>query len=50
MNNVKTLSIRIPKEIWIFLKSQSTRKEKTMNALIVACLKKYKKKLEKVLT
>lgn len=48
IQNIKTFNIRIPREIWLFLKKQSIETESSMNMLIVECLKKQmKKKAEK---
>lgn len=44
---IKTFSLRLPKEIWTFLKKQTIEQEKSMNHIILDCLEKYKKKLEK---
>lgn len=43
----KAFSVRLPKEIWMFLKRQSIDKEIPMAQLISSCLEKYKKKCEK---
>jgi ATP-dependent protease Clp ATPase subunit len=50
MSNIKAFNIRLPKEIWAFLKKQSIDQEKAMNVIVVDCLEKYKKKFEKKLT
>ena len=50
MSTVKAFSVRIPKELWLFLKNRSAEKEKPMNDIIQLCLEKYKKTCEKHLT
>lgn len=50
MDNIKAFNIRIPKDIWVFLKKKSIDQEKAMNAIVIDCLEKYKKKCEKKLT
>ena len=46
---IKTFNIRLPKEIWVFLKKLSIKQELTMNViilnLIIALEKKHKKRL-----
>jgi hypothetical protein len=46
----KALNLRMKKEVWVFLKKLSLKKEKTMNAIIVDTLEKMKNKHEKRLT
>lgn len=50
MDNIKAFNVRMPKEMWVFLKKQSLYKEKPMNVIINYCLEKYKKTCEKTLT
>jgi len=46
----KAFNIRIPREIWAFIKKSSVDKNVSMQQIIVKCLRKYKIKEEKVLT
>lgn len=48
--NFKTFNIRLPKEIWVFLKESSLKNEISMNEIINLLILKYKKSLEKCLT
>lgn len=47
MEEIKAFNIRVPKELWVFLKKQSIEQEKTMNAIIQTVLEKYKKGFDK---
>lgn len=47
MKNEKPFQIRVPKDIWVFLKKNSVDLEKSMNSIIIERLKKYKKSYEK---
>jgi len=42
----KMFSLRIPKELWFFIKSQSLVQDKPMNKIIMDELEKMKKKIE----
>jgi predicted HicB family RNase H-like nuclease len=44
---IKTFNIRIPKSMWQFLRRQSIDQEKSMNVIVLSCLEKYKKLIEK---
>lgn len=46
-NEIKALNIRIPKELWVFLKVESTKKETSMNSIIELCVKRHKERLDK---
>jgi|HubBroStandDraft_3_1064219.scaffolds.fasta_scaffold378296_1 predicted HicB family RNase H-like nuclease len=50
MSGLKNFSIRLPKEIWTFLRNESTEQEISMNNIIVNCIEKLKKKRERELT
>lgn len=50
MASIKTFNIRIPKELWAFIKKKSIEKEKTMNSMIIELIENFKKKCEKNLT
>ena len=44
MEPIKTLSIRMPKSLWSFLKRQCIKKEEKLNRLIVETLEKLREK------
>lgn len=50
MSGVKSFNVKIPTELWAFLKKDSVECEKPMNGIITDLLKKYKEKREKKLT
>jgi len=50
MQEKKNFMVRIPKEIWAFLKNQSAKNEVPMSQIVNACLEKYKNNYEKKLT
>lgn len=50
MSGVKSFNVKIPTELWAFLKKESVNLEKPMNGILIDLLKKYKKKKEKELT
>lgn len=50
MTEKKSFQIRLPKDLWTFLKKQSMEQEKAMNVLIIESLQKMKKSLENKLT
>lgn len=43
----KAFSVRMPKEIWAFLKMDAANKETTMNNIIIGCVKKYMEKVDR---
>jgi predicted HicB family RNase H-like nuclease len=47
---IKTFNIRIPKDTWLFLKKAAIAQETSMNEIIIRCVEKYRKKIEKGLT
>lgn len=47
---LKNFNMRMPKEIWLFLKHTSAHKGISMTDIIVACVEKYKKRIESKLT
>lgn len=47
MQEKKCFNVRLSKDLWIFLKNESTRQEKSMIELIESCLIKLKNKVEK---
>jgi predicted HicB family RNase H-like nuclease len=50
IEKTKNLNIRLPFDLWRFLRHKSTEKETSMNNLIISYLEKDKNKLEKRLT
>jgi predicted HicB family RNase H-like nuclease len=50
VEKIKAFNIRIPREMWSFLKMQSVVQERSMNLIVLECLNKYKKNIEKMLT
>lgn len=50
MREIKATSIRLPKDLWLFLKRRSSEREMNANQLIIELLTKYKNKCEKRLT
>lgn len=49
-NELKTFNMRMPKELWMFLKKTAAQQEVSMTEIIVRCVAKYKKKLDTRLT
>lgn len=47
---IKNVPLRMPREIWIFLKNKSITREMSMNDIVLELLLKYKKKCENKLT
>ena len=47
---IKTFNMRIPKDIWMFLKKQAALQECSMTDIIIRCIEKYKKKFDDRLT
>lgn len=47
---IKTFNMRMPKDIWMFLKKTAAEQEESMTTIIVRCVKKYKKKFDDKLT
>lgn len=41
------LTLRMPKELWIFCKKKAIDRELSLNQLVIDCVLKYKKKCEK---
>ena len=46
----KSFQVKLPRETWLFLKYTALEQDKSMMAIIVQCLEKYKKKLASKLT
>lgn len=47
---LKSFCVRLPKDIWLFLKKQAAAQEVSMTDIIVRCVEKYKKKFDSRLT
>jgi hypothetical protein len=47
VENIKAFNVRLPKELWAFLKKKSIEQEKPMNVIIMSCLSKFKEKCDK---
>lgn len=47
---IRTFNIRIPKDLWIFLKKEAMKEESSMAEIIIQLINKKKKKIEKKLT
>lgn len=47
---IKTFNMRVPKDVWLFLKKQAAAQETSMTEIILRCVEKYKKKIESKLT
>ena len=43
----KTFNVRMNKDLWTVLKFDAITKGVTMNSIIIQCVEKYKKNLEK---
>lgn len=43
---LKAFNVRIDKDLWLFLKQTSIRREMSMNEIISECIQKYKTKSE----
>lgn len=44
----KQLNIRVPKELWAFIKKLSAEKEKSMNSIMIRLIVDQKKEYEKI--
>lgn len=47
MKDIKSFNIKLPKEVWVFLKKKSAEDDMSMNAIIIKELVKLKQKCEK---
>ncbi len=45
-HEIKTFNVRVPKEMWVFLKYHSIHNETSLNAIVNQCLIKYKKNID----
>jgi hypothetical protein len=48
--DMKLFSIRLPKDVWIFLKKTSADQGIPMSEIVIRLLEKYRKKIENKLT
>lgn len=48
--NLKTFNMRIPRDIWVFLKKTAIDQDESMTDIIVRCVEKYKRKIDNKLT
>ena len=46
----KNFNMRLPKEVWMFLKRTAVEQEESMTDIICRCVRTYEKKLKKNLT
>ena len=44
---LKTFNLRVPKEMWIFLKRCAAEEETSMTNIIIRCIDSYKRKIDK---
>jgi hypothetical protein len=47
---IKAFSVRMPKDVWVFLRTESLRLEMSMVDIILKCVDKHRKIVEKRLT
>jgi len=50
VSEIKSFQIRLPKELWIFLKQRSVAEQRAMNQIIIDSVTNLKKTCEKRLT
>ncbi len=50
MAEIKHFNMRVPKDIWLFLKNAAAEQDTSMMEIIMEQIKKYKKNYEKKLT
>lgn len=46
IKDLKVLSIRLPQDIWSYIKKSAVDDQISINAIIIKCLEKYKKDRE----
>ena len=46
----KAFLMRLPRDLWLFLKTTSAEQERSMQDILITCLEKYKKRLQNRLT
>jgi len=47
---MKNFNMRLNKDLWVFLKNEATIRESSMTDIIISCVEKHKKIIEKRLT
>lgn len=47
---IKMFQMRMPKDMWVFLKKSAIDQEVSMMDIILRCVEKYKKRMENKLT
>ena len=50
MQEIKSFQMRLPRDLWLFLKKVSAENDTSMMDIFITCLEKYKKSYEKKLT
>ena len=45
--DIQNFQVRIPYELWLFLKEQAAKERRHMITIIIECLEKYRKKVKK---
>ncbi len=50
MDKLISFTVRLPEDLWFFVKIQSAKQHRSMQEIVNECLEKYKKKHEKKLT
>jgi len=48
--DIKMFQMRMPRDMWVFLKKTAIDQEISMMDIIIRCVDKYKKKMENKLT
>lgn len=43
--NLKTFTLRMPRDIWVFLKETSAAQDMSMGDIMVGCVDRYRKKI-----
>ncbi len=47
VTDLKTFTMRIPRDMWVFVKSSAAEQDKSMTDVIVSSLETYRKKIER---
>lgn len=47
VEEIKTFNVRVPKKLWSFVKKSAVDKDMSMNDIVIKCLEKYRKNIEK---
>jgi len=48
--DIKAFNVRLPKDLWLFLKKQAMEHEVSMNTILFKCVERCKKDMGKILT